>query len=250
MAPKRTIVVVIAVAVGALAAGLIYVFLHNAQNTAYKNAALASAYVVAKPIPDGLSGSSAVSGGYLKQESIPTEIRPATALTGLSALQGLQANSAFSPGQVLVSGMFVSPVQAATSFAQLIPAGDVAVTVSVDQVHGVAYLPVPGNKVDLMITVSGAEDFLLQNVPILAVGQSTTSLPTGQTLSTNSTTSTNSGGSYTFAVRATDALRIALAQQTGLGIYMILVPSNNPVVVTPGPPLDQGNILDGPLVSG
>jgi Flp pilus assembly protein CpaB len=209
---------------------------------------LASAYVVAKPIPDGLSGTSAVSGGYFKQESIPTEIRPATAITGLSELQNLQANSAFSPGQVLVSGMFVSPVQAATSFAQLIPAGDVAVTVAVDQVHGVAYLPQPGNKVDLMITVSGAEDFLLQNVPILAVGQSTTSLPTsGQTQTANST---NSGGTYTFAVRATDALRIALAQQTGLGIYMILVPSNNAVVVAPGPTMDQANILDGPLVSG
>jgi Flp pilus assembly protein CpaB len=250
MAPKRTIVVVIAVAVGALAAVLVYVFLHNAQNTAYKNAVLVPAYVVEKPIPNGLSGSSAVSGGYFKQESIPTEVRPATALTALSALQGLQANSAFSPGQVLVSGMFVSPVQAATSFAQLIPTGDVAVTVSVDQVHGVAYLPQPGNKVDLMITVNGAEYFLLQNVPILAVGQSTTSEPTGQTLSSSSSNTTDSSGDYTFAVRATDAVRIALAQQTGLGIYMTLVPANNPVVVGPGPTMNAANILDGPLVSG
>jgi Flp pilus assembly protein CpaB len=220
--------------------------LHNVQKNAYKNATLASAYVVTKPIPLGFSGASAVSGGYFKQESIPVEIRPATALTDLTSVQSQVASAGFSPGQVLVSGMFISPTQAALTFSQQIPTGDVAVTVSIDNVHGVAYLPSAGDKVDLMITVNGAESFLLQNVPILAVGQSTATASTiGET---PTTTPDNTSGLYTFAVRPGDAERIAFAQQTGLGIYMALVPPNNPVITPPS--TNDSNVLTGPLASG
>jgi Flp pilus assembly protein CpaB len=236
-------VVAIAIAVGVVAAILIYYFLHNAQNNAFKNAKLEPAYVVAKAIPSGLSGSDAVNGGYFKQENIPNEIRPATAITDLNTLQGQQAIASISLSQVLVSGMFVSPEQASVSFSHLIPPGDVAVTVSVDQVHGVANLAVPKDKVDLLITVNGTENFLLQNVPILAIGQPTT----GQTTQTTTPTA-NTSGLYTFAVRPSDAQRIAFAEQTGLGIYMVLVPPNNPVVNAPA--TNDTNILSGPQASG
>ena len=47
-----------------------------------------------------------------------------------------------------------------------------AVTASVDQVHGVADFPLPGDKVDLMVALNGTETLLLQNVSVIAVGQS------------------------------------------------------------------------------
>ena len=247
MAPKRTIVIVIAVGVGVVAALLSYLFLNDAQNNAFKNAKLVPAYVVAKPIPLGLSGSDAVSGGYFQQKNIPAEIRPATAVTDLGALQGRQAIAPFSQGQVLVNGMFVSPSQAALTFSHLIPAGDVAISISVDQVHGVAGLPSPGDKVDLLVDVNGTESFMLQNVPILAVGQTTTGQAATQAQGTTPTTA-NSSGLYTFAVRPSDAARIALAQQAGLGIYMALVPPGNQVASVPG--WNATNVLNGPQASG
>jgi len=242
MPAKRTIVIVVAIVVGLMAAGLVYDFLHNAQNNAYNGAKLSPAYVVSQQIPKGLSGNQAVSGGYFVKKDIPNDVRPATAITDLSVLSGTEAIAPYPVGQVLVSGMFLNPTQAAVSPSHLIPAGDVAVTIAVDQVHGVAGLPVPGDKVNLLVTVNGSESFLLQNVPILAIGQTTT----GQTTQTTAPVGSG-GGLFTFAVTPSDAQRIAFAQQSGLGLYLTLVPPGNPVVTVP--PTNNDNILVGPLAS-
>jgi pilus assembly protein CpaB len=249
MKVTRTMVVAIAVVLGLAAAGLSYFFLNNAQNNAYNNAKLVSAYVVTKQVPQGLTGADAVNGKYFEQKQIPTEVRPTTAITNLDELNGKLAISNYPPGQVLVSGMFVNPSQAVTTFSQQIPAGDVAVTVSVDQVHGVASLPAPGDKVDILVSVNGNTSFLLQNVQILAIGQNTgvpsSSVQTaGTTTASSSTTTPNNSGLFTFAATPTNAARIAFAQQNGLDIYLLLVPSGNPVVSIPG--VNAQNILSGP----
>jgi pilus assembly protein CpaB len=164
MTPKRTIVVAVAVAVGVAASVLSYVFLNNAQQRAYHNAKLVEAYVVVKPISPTLDGSQAISGGYIQHKKIPQEFRPTSAVTKLSSIEGKQAVAPFAVGQVLVSSMFTTASSASNSFAQHIPAGDVAVTASVDQTHGVADFPGPGDKVDLMVTLNNVETLLLQDV--------------------------------------------------------------------------------------
>ena len=245
MTPKRTIIVLAALVIALVAGGLTYIFLHNAQNNAYHNAKLVPAFVVEKPIPRGSSGTDAISGGYFAQKNIPMEVRPSSAVTDLAAIQGKTAIANFPVGQVLVDGMFVSAAQAAATFSQVIPAGDVAVTVSVDSTHAVANLPQPGDKVDILITQNGNEVYLLQNVPILAIGSSTAGGTTTAGTTTNTTTaSTNNSGLYTFAATPTNAERIALAQAQNMGIYLVLVPPNNPVASVPA--FNPGNILSGP----
>ncbi len=244
MSPKRNVVVAAALGVGFLAAVLSYVFLNGAQQRAYNNAKLVPTYVIAKPVPRALTGVDAVNGGYIQRREVPQEFRPSTAVTNLASLENKEAAAPFSVGQVLVSSMFVSPIAAANSFSQQIPPGDVAVTISVDQVHGVAGLAVPGDKVDLLVSVANAENFMLQNVPILAVGQ-TTAASTGNATTTSAT---STSGLYTFAVRPSDAERIALAQQQSLGIYLLLVPPGSPTVSVPQ--VDAGSILNGPQTSG
>ncbi|HUY23471.1 MAG TPA: Flp pilus assembly protein CpaB [Acidimicrobiales bacterium] len=250
MTPKRTVVVAVAVAVGVLASVLSYIFLNGAQQRAYHNAKLVPAYVVAKPIPRMLTWTDAVNGGYVQKKSVPAEFRPTAAVTSLAALQGKEADAPFSVGQVVVTSMFVSPIAAANTFSQIIPAGNVAVTVSVDQVHGVAGLPVPGDKVDLLISVNNTESPLLQNVPILAIGQSTTAntnTNAQNATQTAATTANPSSGLFTFAVSPSDAARIALAEQQAMGIYMLLVPPGNPVVSIPA--VTPDGILSGPQTS-
>jgi Flp pilus assembly protein CpaB len=234
MTPKRTIVVAVAVAVGVAASVLSYVFLNSAQQRAYHNAKLVEAYVVVKPVPPTLNGTDAISGGYIQDRKIPAEFRPATAVTKLSSIRGKQAIAPFAVGQVLVASMFSSASTASNGFSQLIPAGHVAVTASVDQVHGVGDFPGPGDKVDLMVT---------QNVSIIAAGQTSSgSNATGTTgqSTTAATTPVSTSGLYTFSVTPTDAARIALAEQDGLGLYMTLVPPNSPPVTIPA--VSQGNI--------
>jgi pilus assembly protein CpaB len=247
MAPKRTVVVAFAVVIGVVASVLSYVFLNDAQQRAYHNAKLVPAYVIAKPLPRTLSGADAVNGGYIVRENVPRQFRPSEAVNDLSSLQGKQAVASFSVGQVVVSSMFVSPTAAENSFSGQIPAGDVAITVSVDQVHGVAGLPVPGDRVDILVSVNGNESFMLQNVPILAIGQSTAAAAQANSSDATTTASSSSSGLYTFGLRPSDAARIALAQQQDMGIYLALVPPNNPVVSVPG--ANPGTILSGPQTS-
>jgi Flp pilus assembly protein CpaB len=242
MTPKRTIVVAVAVAVGVAASVLSYVFLNNAQQRAYHNAKLVEAYVVVKPVPVSLTGTEAIDDGYIQRKKIPQEFRPASAVNKLSTIQGKDAVAPFAVGQVLVSSMFESASSAANSFSQILQHGQVAVTASVDQVHGVADFPGPGDKVDLMVNVNGSETILLQNVSIIADGQTTTtntSVPTGQT-PTAADTPVSTTGLYTFSVTPANAERIALAEQDGLGLYMTLVPPNSPPSTIP--PVSQGNI--------
>jgi len=241
MTPKRTVVVAVAIAVGVVASVLSYVFLNDAQQRAFHNAKMVPAYVIAKPVPRTLSAAIAISDGYIVQKKVPNEFLPPSAVTNLAALKNTEAVAPFSTGQVLVSSMFVSPTAAANTFSGQIPPGDVAVTVSVDQVHGVAGLAVPGDKVDILISEGATESFMLQNVPIMAIGQSTAA-----SSSSNATTTASTGTSnlYTFSVKPADAQRIALAQQQNLGIYLILVPPGSPVVSVPG--ADLGSILNGP----
>jgi Flp pilus assembly protein CpaB len=244
MTPKRTIVVAVAVVVGVAASVLSYVFLNNAQQNAYHNAKLVEAYVVVKAVPTDLDGSQAISGGYIQHKKIPQEFRPTTAVTKLTSINGKEAVAPFAVGQVLVSSMFAN-ASSASSFVQSIPSGDVAVTASVDQTHGVADFPGPGDTVDLMVTLNNVETVLLQGVSIIADGQTTnTNTNTGAVGSTTGTTLVSTSGLYTFAVTPANAERIALAEQEGLGLYMTLVPANSkPVSV---PPVNQGNITSAP----
>ena len=251
MTPKRSVVVAVAVGVGLVAAVLSYVFLNGAQNRAYHDAKLVPTYVIAKPVPRLLSGSDAVNGGYIVQRNVPNELRPSTAVSNLNILAGKEAVAPYSVGQVLVSSMFLSPASVANAFSSEIKPGDVAVTVSVDQVHGVAGLPVPGDKVDILVTANGAESFLLQNISVLAIGQNSAASSTQNSATTTATTAntnTNTSGLYTFEVAPADAARIALAQQQNMGIYLLLVPPANPVVSVPG--VQPNSILSGPQTSG
>jgi len=239
MTPKRTIVVAVAVAVGVAASVLSYVFLNNAQQRAYHNAKLVEAYVVVKPVPPTLTGAEAVDDGYIQHKKIPQEFRPTSAVTNLSTIANKQAVAPFAVGQVLVASMFATANSASSTLAQSLPAGDVALSVTVDQIHGVANYPNVGDKVDLMVNLSGSETLLLQNVSIIAVGQNSNATPAA-TGTTATTVPVNISGLYTFAVTPTNAEKIALTQQDGLGLYMTLVPPNNtPVTI---PPVNQGNI--------
>jgi pilus assembly protein CpaB len=232
MTSKRTVVVAVAVAVGVLASVLSYVFLNNAQNNAYHNAKLVNAFVIAKPIPRTLSGADVANGGYLQQKKVPAEFRPSTAVTTLSAIRDDEANANLPVGEIAVSGMFSSPDTIASVAAETVPQGDVAISVSVVQVHAVAGLIQPGDKVDILLDLNGnQETTLYQQVPVLAVGTTLVPAP-GTAPSGTQTTASTTSNVITFAVTPAAAARIALADSDGGGvtggIYLALEAAGNP----------------------
>jgi pilus assembly protein CpaB len=115
----------------------------------------------------------------------------------------------------------------------------VAVTISVDQVKGVAGLLVPGDKVDMMVANGPNLQMLFQNVNILFIG-STAAPQAGETQAVAPAAS----NLITFAVPPLAAQKIAQVAQ-GTGIYLVLVPPDNQP--TPVPPVTPANLFTGGL---
>jgi len=259
MTSKRSVVVAVAVAIGVLASVLSYVFLNDAQQNAYHNAKLVPAYVITKAIPRTTTGADVANGGYLVQKKMPAEFRPSSAVTNLSVIRTEEAGANLPVGEVVVSGMFQSPDTIASVAAETVPQGDVAISVSVDQVHGVAGLIQPGDKVDILIDLNGSQEtYLYQAVPVLAVGTTLVPAP-GTTGSATATSATPQASNViTFAVPPAAAARIALANSDGGGvtggIYLALEATGNqpsaPTTITgsnliPATPTASGSTSSG-----
>jgi pilus assembly protein CpaB len=233
------VILIVAVVVALVAAGAIYSYLNSVQDRAYNNAKLVKVFRVEKDIQKGLPGEQAIDQEYVKSGDIPQKYRPTTALTDINAIRGKVALNNLSTGQIVVDGMFVEPRAATVSFAQRIPPGQVAVTIQVDNIRGVAGLIVPGDQVNIMASAQDGTRYLFQNVNVLAVGNTPAPQP-GDTTATT-VAAGGGGGLMTFAVPPLAAAKITVAS----GVYLTLVPpGNQPIAV---PPVNPGNLFTGPL---
>jgi pilus assembly protein CpaB len=158
----------------------------------------------------------------------------------------------------LVEGNFVEPRVAQESFAQRLAKGMQAVTLAMSDVQGVARLVVPGDHVNMMLTTdkqagagaaAGANgdketQFVLQNVEVLAVGNSTTLQPgeaaTQSAADVAGQAKTVDSGLMTFAVPGLDAERVVHASETG-ALHLTLVPPD--YAPAPVPPVNRGNLF-------
>ena len=233
MTARRTIILIIALAIGLVAAVSLFSYTNAAEKRAYKGAVLVEVYVVKKDITKGTYGDDAISSGLIASDKIPQEYRPNTALTSLDPIKGKVAVTGLSKGQVVVDGIFVAPNQVpGGAFSEQIPKGQVAVTVSVDQVRGVGGNLIPGDQVNMLVkypptceeeTRGVSEVFLYQTVNILAIGQN--SAPgVGDTEA-----ATNPGSDLvTFAVPPEAAQRIVFVTRCDAGaLWLTLVPKDN-----------------------
>lgn len=225
---RRSVIVAIAVLLGLVAGGASYAYLHSANQRAYHNAKLTQVYEVKGSITKGTPGSAAIAAGRIVKAQIPTQFRPAGAVTDLAAIRSEVAVADLTDGQVVSGGLFTAQIVAAGTAAQAVPAGNVAISLSVDAVHSVAGLVQPGDLVDLLIQrPDGSEDVLYQNVLVLAIGSNVA----GTTQTAAAGTPTNNGGLFTFAVPLDAAARLALVAANADGasnLYMALVAPNSP----------------------
>ena len=233
-------ILIVAIALAGVASFATYSWLNGVQDRAYAKAKRVQVFVVSKDIPKGTAGEQAISSELVKASSAPQQFRPSTSLNDVNAIRGKVALTNLAAGQILVDGMFVDPKVAQVTAAQRIPAGQVAVTVSFDSVHAVAGLLVPGDKVDMMVSLNNSKSFLYQNVNILFIG--TTAAPQAG----ESQPVVNPGSSLiTFAVPAQAAEKIVAASELPGGIYLTLVPPDNQP--GPVPPVATNSLGTGAL---
>jgi pilus assembly protein CpaB len=234
MSARRTLILIVALAIGTVAAVSAVLYLNSVQSRANGDARLVRVYKVANAIPKGTTGDAAIGHNLIVAASIPEKFFPESAVTDLNVIKGKVAPVDLAPGQILVANQFVERSVATTSFSTTnVPSGQVAVTISMDSVRGVAGLVVPGDKVDLMGTFQQPgggtyTHFFYQDVNVVAIGAS--AAPTAG----NTSPATNPGsGLFTFAVPPDAAERIVMASQKD-SIYLALVPPDDaPSAIAP-----------------
>jgi pilus assembly protein CpaB len=247
---RRTLILVGAIALGLVAALLLFNYVRGIEDRANNNAKRVDVYVAKTDIPRGTPGETAASDGAIGTAKIPQEFRPASAITTTDEIQKKVALFNIPQNTPIVQDMFVDPAQTQISFRERLKNPEhVAITISVDQVHGVAGFLVPGDEVNIMVKdLAGgglfptAERYLYQKVQILAVGQSTLLSPGEQTSSSSTAAATAGSGLITFNVPPEAAQWIASAQDGG-GIYLSLVAED--YTPKPLPPIDSGGTLPG-----
>jgi pilus assembly protein CpaB len=261
---RRTLILIAAVLVGAIAAYALYTYVGGIEDEANDNAERVKIFKIVQDIPKGTFGDEAFAQGLIEEDVIAKEYRPATAITTPAQIDGLVAISDLPANQVVVSNQFVSQAESLSTFSSLLKNNEVAITVSIDQVRGVAGLLVPGDFVNMLVTGAAAAEaptggaaegqggaevftqparYLFQKVQILAVGQ-TRKLEPGETAATNAdgtAVSSSSSGMLTFALPALAAQQIASVE--GGSFYLTLVPKD--YQPAPLPPLDVNAPLPG-----
>jgi Flp pilus assembly protein CpaB len=157
------LILIAAVVVGAISAFLVFNYVNSADDRARGNARQVQVLKIAKDIPRGLSGREAQQQGMIVSANIAAEFKPVTAIVDPSIIQDKVAVANYTTGQILVDGMFADPIENQITFAGRVPkdcgptnaAGALepctAITISVDQVHGVAGVIVPGDFVNILV---------------------------------------------------------------------------------------------------
>jgi pilus assembly protein CpaB len=182
---RRTLILVAAIAIGALASFLVWNYVNGVQDEAYSGAERVPVYLVKQQVPRGMEGTEAQA--YIVKENIPRKFKPSNAIVNLEDIAGKVAMNNLVPNQVVVSDMFVevSDPRAQQSFTERLKkiSGEdqVAISVQLDDVRGVSGLIQPGDYVNILNVApasTGTEGsascarMLYQKVMVLAVDKS------------------------------------------------------------------------------
>jgi Flp pilus assembly protein CpaB len=180
-----------AVVVGAISAFLVFNYVNSADDRARANAREVDILKVQSEIGKGLSGREAVQQNKIVHAKIPAEFKPQTAITDESIIADKVAVANYTNGQILVDGMFADAIDNQITFAGRVPedcgavdpatgkpAQCVAITISVDQVRGVAGVIVPGDLVNILVMPD--TNFCKDSATLTGDANDVLTLPNGQ----------------------------------------------------------------------
>lgn len=183
---RRTIALILAVALAALATIALISYINGLEDDALAGTQPVEVFVAKEDIPPGVSGDTASQQGLIERVQVPAKVAPEGAITSLQEVSGKVAAVAIFKDEIIVGQRFVAP-GAAVKGVLPIPQGKHAVSVQVGLPPGVAGFIQPGDKITLVIgynqrvvdrlgkqvdaRLDGPQvKFLLQNIDVLAVG--------------------------------------------------------------------------------
>lgn len=167
-----------------------------------------------------------IQESMLQIKELPADIVPEGAIKSFADVLNVQIKVSIFQGDILtIQKVFAEGGD--EGFTGTIPADCRAVSISVNDITGVAGFAKPGDRVDLLLVEKGKHsvttNLLLQNVPLLSINQDTTgSAPVGENGVPKAAISNPSIA--TFALRPEETLKLISAVKLG-EIYLSLRPS-------------------------
>jgi pilus assembly protein CpaB len=174
-----------AVVMAAIAGVLVLQYVSGADDRAQGDLELVDVLVASKDIPRGTSGER-VLADYVAHKKFTRASRPPSSLApeAASGIDSLYAAATIPAGQPLSRALFVEQSEAQGT-ALAVAEGKQAITINVDETHGVAGFVAPNDTVNVILTLDAKniEDtnkapakltaFLIPGAKVLAVGQTT-----------------------------------------------------------------------------
>ena len=251
MSSRRTLILVGAIVVGALAALLILKYVSGIENKANSDTQLTSVLVVVAPIKQGESADS-----MIEQKRIDIGQRrridlPDNAVTRVDDIKGQVAAIDLSAGEVVTSSKFSGSTANSASRSNVLDKGLVGITMSIDPTKGVAGLVQPGDFVNVLIPTSdiggkvNGSAVLFQKVKVLAIGQDVGApVAVDPNASTDTTKAKTISDQVTVAVSPESAQVFAEAGFAGTLPYLVLLrPDYQPRPMLPwSAPVSPGDL--------
>jgi Flp pilus assembly protein CpaB len=181
---RRTLITIAAVLVGALAVFMIYGYVGSVKDEAFGEAERVKVFVVKEGVPKGTYGEETSASGVIAEDEIPKKFWPENAIRSYDDIAGKVAVGDLAVNQVVTTDMFADPSTVQTTFSDRLEKingeDQVAISIQVDTVRGVAGLLQPGDFVNIMATrlcpVSNDDGAPLSG----AAGEATEGTPEGE----------------------------------------------------------------------
>ncbi len=208
MKGKINIILVLAAAFGLAAAYGFYQYTAGLEKN-YKSTGDYVPVAVAKTM---IPARQVITEQMVTFREIPAKYVSPSALGSPGEALGKIARGDIYPGEQIIKNKILSPNDPGDGLAMLVEPGRRAVTVAVNDVTGVAGLLKPGDRVDILGTVStgaGKEPItstILQDIKILAVNKSMDSPPDGKQ---------PQNGTLTLSVNPFEAQHLTMASEKG-----------------------------------
>lgn len=152
MSSRRTVILLVAIVVGLLAAFLLYNYVRGIDDRAHEGAERIPAFRAAQEIPRGTGGDQAIEAGAIEDRRIPRDIRPSTSINSLDEIVGKVAVFDIAPGTVIVQDMFVDQTVAQVSFRQRLSNPEhTAIAITLDPTRAVGGWLQPNDEVNMLV---------------------------------------------------------------------------------------------------
>ena len=160
MNSRKPLVLIAAAVVAVIAVFILYQFVNGQKNKAFNDAKMVTVWTVHETVPKGTYGQKTT--GLIVKDEIPKKFYPPDAITDRDQIANKVAITDLAVNSIVVEGNFADPttqaVTLSTQLKQIHEKDQVAVTINVNNVQGVAGLIVPGDFVNIMVTGLAATD--------------------------------------------------------------------------------------------